>query len=360
MNEQDPKEPGLRVVPEDVETARLNPEKPIHGGNSKPVKVLRPDLEARRSAKTFVPEVAEILDNENEEIDSEEAWGAAARKAPPLGWFVLAGIVVCGFALWASVNVFRAQSELAEVEEDKKELIVDRIKEDKEVRQTLDLMKDCVRGYLMAKSIEEKLPYIRHADRVKPMMVNYYQTNEMKPADFRNFERIRSMGLESLSFVFGQVELYNGKKHRLLLEQLEDGTFKVDWESDVCYLPIPWGKYLQESPPEPVIMRVFIKRDHFYSYEFRDETLFDSYKLTTRDADDHIFGFVEKGSKVAMDINRFLKKVEEHGRGKSEPLMLRLRFPENSNSKKCVWIDELIAPRWTYVKSPKKEAEAGK
>ncbi len=356
MNEQEPKEPELRVLPQEDKPARLGAGEEAPRGSSSHVEVLQPGARSRSGgARSFEPDVADILDHEEDRVDSEVLWGAGVKKAPPLGWLVLAGMVVFGLALWAMFSVFTAQSDLKEVEEVKKEMSVDLIKESKEVRRTLASMQECVRGYLMAASIEEKLRYVRHADRVKPMMEKYYRTHAMKPEGFRNFERIRSMGLESLSFVFGQVELNNGNKHKLLLEQLEDGSFKVDWESDVCYLPIAWGEYLEKGPTEPVVMRVYIKRDHFYAYEFKDENRLDSYQLTTRDSDDHLFGFVEKDSTVGLDVRRFLKKVEDQGGGAREPLMLQLRFPENSHSRKCVWIEALVAPRWTYAKSPDSE-----
>lgn len=356
MNEQEPKKPELHVLPEVGKPARLEAGEAAPRGSSAPVEVLQPAARSRSGgARSFEPDVADILEHEKECVDSEVMWGSGVKKAPPLGWLVLAGSAVFGLALWAMFSVFTAQPDLREVEQGKKEMSVDLIKESKEVRQTLTSMQACVRGYLIAASVEEKLRYVRHADRVRPMMERYYRTHAMKPEGFRNFERIRSMGLESLSFVYGQVELNNGDKHKLLLEQLEDGSFKVDWESDVCYLPVAWDDYLENGPTEPVVMRVYIKRDHFYAYEFKDEDRLDSYQLTTRDSDDHLFGFVEKDSEVGLDIRRFLKKFEEQGGGEGEPLMLRLRFPENSHSRKCVWIDALVAPRWTYAKSPDPE-----
>ncbi len=351
-NKENPTEPELRVLPEGEEPVRLGEEEAVSAGGHKNVEVLQPDVEARLNAKSFEPDVADILDVEEEVVDSEAAWGDAGKKAAPLGWFVLAGLVVCGLGLWAVVSVFKAQPVHKEVEEEKKELSVDILKENKEVRDTLDKMKGCARGYLMAQSVEEKLSYVRHPERIKPMMEGYYQKHEIKQEDFRQFERIRSMGLSSLSFVYCQVKLLDGKKRNLLLEQVDDGSFRVDWESDVCYLPVEWREYVKGEMTESVVMRVYIKRDHFHAYEFRDEKLYESYMLTTRDADDHLFGFVEKGSRVAMDIDRFVKRVEEHGSENPEPLMLRLRFPKDTRSKKCVWIDAMIEPRWTYVKSP--------
>ena len=378
MNEDNTNKPKLRVLPKEQELQRLeitdssermSPAKPgdsskLFGkkipekSNTTSVEVLRPDHEAKLNTRSFEPDVAEILQHDEVETNSEEGWGDAIKKSPPLGWFALAGVVICSLAIWAVVSVFKAQPDLIEVEEGKRDLIIDKIKEVKEVRHTLNSMKSCVRGYLTAKTVDDKLAYVRHPERVRPLMEEYYQRNELIEEDFRQFERLRSMGLESQSFIFSQVELLNGKTHMLLLEQLEDGTFRVDWESDVCYLPIFWDKYVDGSSAGAVVMRVYVKRDNFYAHEFRDESIYDCYHLTSRDSDNHVFGFVKKGSDVAMDIDRFLKRTEEQGGQSAEPIMLLLRFPEATRSKKCVWIDQMIAPRWTYVKSPDSETKS--
>ncbi len=359
MKKKNPNEPELRILTDEEEVLRLEKSADEVADGEKNVvenvEVLRPDKEARLKAKTFEPDVADILDKDEVEVDLEADWGGETKKAPPMGWFVLAGMVLCALGLWATLNVFDAQSEIEETVEKKQTLVKDRIKEDKEVRKVLLGMQDCVRGYLMARSVEEKLKYVRHPERVKPLLEDYYKRHEMKPEKFRQFERIRPMGLDKFSFVYGLVELESGDQHQLLIEQLEDGSFRVDWESDVCYLPVDWKDYLKGKNKESVVMRVFIEPDTFFAYEFSDETRYDCYKLTTRDADDHLFGFVEKGSKVAEDIGHFIKHVQEFGSDNPEPLMLRIRFPENTRSKKCVWIEDLVAPRWIYAAPPPKE-----
>jgi len=357
MKEQDPKEPTLRVLPQEGQSRRLEPSAGEAVPQGERIDVLKPDEKSRLEAKLFEPDLSEILGRDVVEVDSEAACGSEMKKAPPLGWLVLAGLIVCGLALWGVVTVYKPQPRHREVVEEKKELEVDYAKEKKAVRHTLDQMKECVRGYLTAKSVEEKLLYVRHSSRVKPLMESYYKNHSMEQKDFRHFERIHSMDLDGLSFVYGKVGLLSGENHELLLEQLEDGIFRVDWESDVCYLPVEWDDYLETSPTKLLEMRVYIKPDHFYAYEFRDEARFDSYKLTTRDSDDHLFAFVEKKSEVAADIKRFIKRSEGDEADSTKPLILQIRFPEDSHSKKCVWIDRLIAPRWTYVRSPESKEE---
>lgn len=371
MSKRDRKDPVLKMVSEAEqveEPARLEREpdagKAVPGrgsgaldrvDKSQPVHILEPNRSAAIRTKSYEPEVADILETVEETVDHEASWGGEMKKALPVGWFVLAGVLVCILALWATVTVFRAQSELEELEEEKQGLAADSAKENREVKQTLAAMQDAVRGYLMATTLEEKLRYVRHRERVRPLMERYYRENEIEPVKFRHFERIRSMGIESLSFVFGQVELLDGGDYGVLLEQMEDGTFLVDWESDVCYLPVDWDEFVMGRHRQPLVMRVYIRRDNFYAYEFREESKYDCFLLRAKGKESHVFGFVEKGSKVAKDVDRYMKRVERFRAREGEPVMLKLRFPESGHAKKCVWIEEMVAPRWTYVKSPEGE-----
>lgn len=344
MKEESENEAQLKLVEEE--------ESPVKLRILEDAERLKPDAMARVKAKTHEPHVSSIIEKETEALDLEKAWGGD-KKTFPIGWSVLVALMICAVGGWVIFNLFKAQPAIEAATEAKHEIIVDYEKENLEVRKTLELMEGCVRGYLSADSVDQLLPFVRHPERVKPLMEHYYQNHEMHPREFRHFKRIRSIGMDSLSFVYGRVELQDGNSRKVLIEQLEDGSFRVDWESDVCYLPMNWEKYLSEQPSQPMDMRVTVTPDHFYAYEFRDESRLICYKIKTRDSDEHLFGFVEKGSRQAIDIHKIISKSLEHGGGKEEPLILRLRFPKETNSKRCVWIDTVLEPRWTYVNAPK-------
>ncbi|NWK56733.1 hypothetical protein HW115_14005 [Verrucomicrobiaceae bacterium N1E253] len=313
--------------------------------------ILTPDELARVKAKSIEPEVSEILDQAETSEDPEEKWGDKKRALAP-GWFVLTALIIIGLATWAITNVFKAQPTIQSASEQKQTILEDAALDDEETKQTLSNMEDCVKGYLKATSIEELLPYVRHNKRVKPLMEHYYQSHQLTPGHFSQFKRIRSIGMENHSFVYGKVSLVDGSSKKLLIEQIEDGSFRVDWESDVCYQPLAWDTFIAQRPSSPMDMRVNISPDHFYAFEFRDESRYQCYKITTRDNNEHVFGYVDKSSPVAMQIKRIILKSQEHGGGREEPMTLRLRFPENSNSKRSVHIEALLAPRWTYLNPP--------
>ena len=350
-------DPKLRVLDQQDRPADAT----VGGGQPKvrvcqPVEVLKPDNEARLDAKTYKPDVVDILD-QKEVVNSEEQWGGATLRVPPIGWFVLVGLVLLSLSVWVVMVLWKAQPELETIVREKQDLGRERSKELVAVKNTLAAMERAVQGYLAATTVDEMLTHVRHAARVRPLMEKYYQTRKITPVEFERFDRTLSLGLESMSFMTAEVILRDGGKRALVIEQIGPEEFVVDWESEVCYQPIEWKTYLEEKVTTPMDMRVYIIPDNFYAYEFRNEKKFDCYRLVAKGHDDHLFGFVRKGSEVASKLNRYtqINGLMDQG-AVAQPLMLKIRFPADSVSKKCVWIDEMIAPRWVRIELPEKES----
>ena len=352
MDKPSKSEPALKLIKEnDVqEPSEANEE----------IAVLRPDTEASAFAKIEASDVSDLMPGDDEEEEDPEALWGKITGIPPVGGLVLAGLILCGIGIWAAVTLFKAQPVIEATKLEKRELLVERENKHKENKKILLSMEESVRGYLAADSIETLLPFVRHQDRVKPLMAEYYSQRKLQPVEFLRFNRIRSMGLENLPFVYGKVSLTDGGSRNLLIEELEDGAFRVDWESDVCYQPMPWSQYITQRPKNAMNMRVKITPDTFYAYEFKDESRFQCYKITTRNSDEHLFGYVIKNSQTAREINKLLLKSRQYGGGKNEPMILRLSFPEKTNTKRAVSIDSLLAPRWTYVNPPEQNTPPAK
>lgn len=312
------------------------------------IAVLKPQKNKSSKIKSQDPDVSEIMPDEEPAVDQEENWGHK-KSAVPHGWLIISALILIGVAIWSVRSVLDAQSQNKVENQIKKNVLVDLQQEDKEVKQTLLQMEQCVTGYLTARTPDALLRFVRQPERVKPLIKHHYQSRSLSPSVFQKFDQIRSIGIENHSFVFTNTRLIDGSSRKLLLEQLDDGAFKVDWESDVCYLPVDWKTWIETRPTEPVNMRVYISPDHFYAYEFRDENQYQCFKLTTRDSDGHLFAFTTKDSKAHFDILRILERSEEPSQAASEPMTLRLRFPKNSESKHCVVIDSVVAPRWTLI-----------
>lgn len=278
----------------------------------------------------------------------ETEWGGSSRKAPLVGWFVLVGLLIGGIGLWAVSSMYRAQDGIRMVDEEKREIGQDLLQDQQDVKAIGHRMKQAVSDYLGARTIEEKLENSRHPQRVKPLMEKFYQQHQLAPREFVIFENLSAFALNSLPFVRAIISTDEEGKV-LYLEQLPDGRFLIDWETDVGYQPIAWSDFLDQKPKQAVSMRVWVNKDNFYAYEFSDETKYQCYRITDPHKEGHVFTYVERGSALMSAIER---NFDEGAKvGEQVALMLQIRYPDSGNSKRCVMIDRLVEDSWIHSKS---------
>lgn len=312
-----------------------------------------PDLvvdESERDPGAFVPNVAQLPEDESLYLRRGDGKGKKGWKVPTLGWFVFAGLLLGGAIIALEVVL----DEPPEPEEKLTVLEVELAEpqqngEVKKIRNTLEELNSCARGYLKEDTIKGKLAYVRHPKRVRPLMAQYYESHQMEAKEFQQFESYRAVKIDGSSFVVGRVVMVDGSRRALLLEHLENGSFKVDWESDVCYLPVPWDEFVSKRPTEHLVMRVHARPDNFYAYGF-DEDRYDCFQLTAQGSDDYLFGYTVKGGEASIAMRTFFMQTRKLAGDKAEPVTLLLRFPEDGGSKKCVHIDRMMAPRWIFVR----------
>ncbi|MBT8037569.1 MAG: hypothetical protein KJO21_08500 [Verrucomicrobiae bacterium] len=338
----------------------------------------------RSDSRSQEPHVADLLNNDDEFPDAEDDWGDA-RLIVPIGWFFLVGLLLCGAFAWAIYDVFQAQPEIKVVTIEKQLLLDKKREDDKGVQESLVLMAECVRGYFKAKNISELLQHVRLPERVKPLMAQYYRTKGRRKPTYHHIAKIRPIPFGRQSFVHVKIALKGGGHYYLLLEELPDGTFRVDWEDDVSYQSMPWREYLTKRPLKPVDMRVRVIPDHFYGFAFRDQKRYQCYRLKPPASNQYLFGYVERGSELAQLMEIYMAdsgltidsdespeqdltfeeggldqlkalyqlKADPKAAQKVKPkpgrsMILRLRFLLEDNSRQCVKIEDILSDQWVY------------
>jgi hypothetical protein len=190
---------------------------------------------------------------------------------------------------------------------------------------------------------------VRDRERVLPLMESYYEDHPLVTRTFRRVNHFSSLGLANRSFMVLQIEIgAEGEKEEVvsvIVEQSEDGRLLFDWEAEVSYQPISLEAFIASKSTEPVDFRVHVERDHFYNFEFSDANRYMSVKLTERDSDSFLFGYVERGSEAHGAIESLLARTVM---GK-EPAIVRVRFMPETASRRSVRIEKIVAPRWIYM-----------
>ncbi len=328
-------------------------------------------IEARRLAMTRGEEDGGDGEAGSLQLDPEEAWKEEAEadsgKQVPMGWFFLLGLLLLGVVLWTGVQVFSAAKApaktavpaLPEGENDEAGEPLpaeDKLTSDEDAELHFIEIERVLKGFMEAETIEERAKYVRHPERVLPLMRDFYSRNEFQSRVYRGIRAYQNVPLDGLPFIAIEVKDSVGNFHPLLIEDGEEGVL-IDWESHECFQPVSIEDYVRDRPTDPVSLRVYVSDDYFHSYEFQDKTEYASYRLKFRGSDAVLNGYVKRGTELDQ---KFRKLYPESHKGQWRPLILKVRFLEGGEARNSVLIEELQSQVWAYLRNPAEVASSEK
>jgi hypothetical protein len=213
-----------------------------------------------------------------------------------------------------------------------------------DITRHLPRMQEVIEKYLAANSVEDILPYCRDPERVAPLLKDYYSRTPFAPVGLLQFGIGGNIVLEDdadsgRSFAYLNFETSDYVSKTICLEILED-DFKIDWESAVGYSEMAWEDFQIQKPAQATLFRVIAMPADYYNYEFSDPSAWASFSLLDGKGGEELYGFVARDSANHRKIRQAFQK------NSNVWLVVRLKYPENARSSRCVEIDEVIHDRW--------------
>ena len=89
--------------------------------------------------------------------------------------------------------------------------------------------------------------------------------------------------------------------------------------------------------------RAYVQLDSFYSFEFSDQSRYQSFNLTFREDDEFLFGYADRSSVEGRGLLALLEKKEE-----GHPVLVQLRFSQHTKSVRSVLIEKVLATSWVW------------
>jgi hypothetical protein len=294
-----------------------------------------------------------LIDQDTGGIDeSETGWGATdqSRRPMPWGWFALVGVILVSAVIWSLSNINRSKTQLDHIRATTQTLIAEEDDAEKDALRTVERVESTMRHFFRAESMEEMLPLVRQPERVAPLMKDHYARNRFTAMGEFQINGLQPVTLgRKANFWMASVKTKDGLQKNLLIEETDAGEVLIDWETHVCYQPMPWDEYATKRPVGTSLdFRVHANPDQFFSHEFTNSTQWRCYRLTALDSEETLFGYAPAGSETA-------EILENHFRvNGSNPsaLILRLRLPEGLESRRGVVIEKVLSSRWLYIEPP--------
>ena len=213
-------------------------------------------------------------------------------------------------------------------------------KEDESILQIetndFETAKSAASKFLSCENLEDLAPLIREPERTMPMIREYYKDTPYKPPGIIqvNEAAVSQVAKKFTSFA---VILKDYSTKPIAVEITDKGPL-VDWESWIGFCEIPWQTFIEQKVKEPTLVRVKIQRDHYFNFNFKDESKWISYRLT-RDADDPVItGYLPSGSPLTKSLSSL------GNQGKT--VMIKIRFPDDIATDDQVLITDFVQEGW--------------
>ena len=305
--------------------------------------------------RSHEPNIDLILDPAAEAAQGlEQNWGneSSASSGIPWGWFALLGLVISAALVWSLSNVEKSQTKAVEIAQSANTTLTIDETGNREATLLIEAIEKTIRQFFVATTIEDRLKLVRHPERVKALMENYYGAQNFplvsEPLDA--IVSLHPITLErSAAFWMGSVSFKNSKQQDLILEILESGEVKIDWETLICYQPMKWEEFIKQRPEgKSNDFRVYIEPDNLFSHEFADSSRWNCFLISTLHSDEIVYGYSEVDSPISKDI---LSQIAQN-QGQRVSLILRLGIPEGLKSRQGTIIEKVVSNNWIFVEDP--------
>ncbi len=270
--------------------------------------------------------------------DPEDGWGELEENTPGRrALMILLGVLVLAFVSGAVWSLVKIRSNAGQSE-------VVAMTGTQEMRSELRLREEAVERYLSSESVEERALYVRDVGRVLPLMREYYQLRPVIPEVLSNrfvFYKAESLGEKMwLAKIDGRGYLY--------IEKQDNGEYLVDWEADVAYQVNDWGRFIANKTSQAVEFRVnveYAQLNGVHAFEFSKYNTYRCFRITVPGEEQYLWGYTKIGTATDRSLISYCSLAK--GKEVSMPVILDLRYPENSISARYVHIDRLVMRGWS-------------
>jgi hypothetical protein len=352
-------EESVREIP----IVRLESEETLH--RAKPVRLGVPPEQAEVSQRLELPEredyesrthqpgIEALIEMEAPNPDfMEQDWGepTADQWHLPWGWFALILLILGAATLWSLSAVKKGEFQMNENRVATESKVGEEARELLEASQLIDRINQATQKFFDTTDIDQLAQLSRQTERVKPLMMAHY---DGKPIPHNSLAR--SLALQPLTldnranFWMESVELADKQQLNLLIEVLENGEPRIDWETLVCYQPMRWEEFANQRPTgKSFDFRIYAIQDNFFSHEFSESGNWNCFRLSVRGGEETLFGYAKADSAISKQILELLRKNQ----GQVTSMILRLTIPDGTQSRRGLVIEKLLSSRWIYLDPP--------
>lgn len=273
-----------------------------------------------------------------EQKDLESSWSQKSSRIPDRAIW-LGAVIVVMIAVLIFLNLQSNKPSENQLQASAESMIENN---DARIHATLW---QTVSNYLQSDRIESMLPLIRNAEPTRKRLEKYYASQPFSPQQCLSLEKVKPFFYKERQLWHVVAKIDQKTAVALMLEEIPDGRYLVDWESHVDYQPMPWEQYILEQPHETMAFRVTAESSNFYAHEFSDESRWVSYQLRQKNSEHMVHGYAPRDSELHKQMD---KAVSEGPRR----IILRLQTSKEFAARRGVVIKGMVSDSIYRIEPP--------
>lgn len=208
-------------------------------------------------------------------------------------------------------------------------------------------IENSVRGFFESSMIDGKLAFARDPQRVRPLMENYYRTHSPVSMQWKSLGWVLPVDEAGYHLGYAQAVFFNAEPVSLIIEELDDGSFRVDWESSVRYGEIPWNEFINSRPSSPTLFRVIASKPQHPPPPSETPQGSEVLELKHPDEDAVVYAYFDRKDPKFTPLLQQLQS----GNWKDVPLTLRLCYPGPTGGGKSARIANVEGKGWLILQT---------
>lgn len=183
-----------------------------------------------------------------------------------------------------------------------------------------------IRSFFDAVDVSHKLAFARDPSRVRSLMEKYYLHHPQPHREWRSLGWVLPVNEPGYRLGYAQAIFTDAEPVSLIIEEMTDGTFRVDWESSVRYSEADWNEFIKTQPAAPKLFRVIASKPRSTPNDVPKDT--EVLEIKHPDDDDVIYACFDRRD---PKFNPLIQQLQS-GNWKDVPLTLRLCYPGPASS----------------------------
>jgi hypothetical protein len=171
--------------------------------------------------------------------------------------------------------------------------------------ERVELAEATVRAYFESGDPEERLELVRHPEETRPRMLRHIDAVPMERRVVSVFGSPTNVRVGEIDFLVVPTYI-EGKQSNIYLEELKEGGYLVDWESEVGYNATRFPVFRSKADPKATEFRVFATESDHYSKSFASEDQYLPVQLHFPESGETAQGYIER---LSPDCPRLEKLI---------------------------------------------------